>query len=114
MIPPALIEEIRRLLDEGQLSQRMIARTVGVSRGTVNAIATGRRLDAPAHPFASGEDTDFTPPAGLHVRCPGCGSLTQMPCLACYIRARSEAVTPARADRCRRPIRETIAAASRG
>ena len=43
MLPLATVQEIRRLLDEGQLSQRKIAAQLGVSRGTVGAIASGRR-----------------------------------------------------------------------
>jgi transcriptional regulator with XRE-family HTH domain len=84
MIATATIEQIGELLRSGSLSQRKIARCLGVSRGTVNAIALGKRPDyearrrRPAH--------DITAPSGPFVRCPTCGARAQMPCLACQIR----------------------------
>jgi len=110
MISFAVEDEIKRLLGEGRLSQRKIARRVGVSRGTVNAIARGKRPDhGPRRP---GDDSPF--PSGRPARCPTCGGLVQMPCLACRVRALQEggrgrvrevrpdrraAVTPGRPDR---------------
>ena len=38
MIARALIDEVRCQLREGRLSQRKIADSLGISRGTVNAI----------------------------------------------------------------------------
>ena len=86
MIATTVVDEIRRMLGEGRLSQRTIARQIGVSRGTVNAIALGKRAHDPAR--RRRDEKGFTPPAGLPVRCPGCGGRVQMPCLLCYIRAR--------------------------
>ncbi len=85
MITTTVVDEIRRMLREGCLSQRKIALRIGVSRGTVNAIAQGKR----AHDSACRErDEDgFTPPTGLPIRCPGCGGKVQMPCLLCHVRA---------------------------
>lgn len=87
MITATVVDEVRRMLREGRLSQRKIAFQIGVSRGTVNAIALGKRLchrdDRPA------ADRGFTPPTGPLVRCPGCGGRVQMPCLLCYIRTRA-------------------------
>lgn len=85
MIATMVVEEIRRMLREGGLSQRQIASQIGVSRGTVNAIALGKRGDC--SPRRSPTREGFIPPAGLPVRCPGCGARVQMPCLLCYIRA---------------------------
>ena len=85
MIATVLIEEVRRLLDERDLSQRKIADRVGVSRGTVNAIALGKRPDYKARRQEQGGD--LVPPAGLPIRCPGCGGMVQMPCLLCRVRA---------------------------
>jgi len=113
MIATALVEEVRRMLREGRVSQRKIARRLGVSRGTVNAIACGRRRDRSARRRGHEED-DFTPPTGLPRRCPGCGGLAQMPCLACYIRAKKEARQAARSSLCRSPTRGSTAIASRG
>jgi len=86
MIAPATIEEIRRLLARGGLSQRKIARKLGVSHGTVNAIALGRRSTRRQASRASAED--FASPQGAFVRCPECGGLVRMPCIACELRAR--------------------------
>ena len=43
MLSLSLVEQIVDLLNEGELSQRRIAARVGVSRGTVASIASGRR-----------------------------------------------------------------------
>ncbi len=85
MIATTLVREIRELLRAGELSQRKIARRLGVSRGSVNAIARGKRPDRSARrsAFADG----FVVPTGLPRRCPGCGGMVQMPCLLCYVRA---------------------------
>jgi len=83
MIAPTVVEEIRNLLRGGGLSQRQIARRLGVSRGTVNAIALGRRADIV---LRTPEEEGFPSPAGAAVRCPGCGGRVQMPCLLCYVR----------------------------
>jgi len=86
MIATTVVEEVRRMLREGRLSQRNIALRVGISRGTVNAIALDRRPDRPRRSPRGGDD--FIPPAGLPRRCPDCGGIVQMPCLLCYLRAR--------------------------
>ncbi|MCR4413099.1 MAG: winged helix-turn-helix transcriptional regulator [Thermoguttaceae bacterium] len=91
MIAPSMVDEIRRLLSEGRLSQRAIARRTGISRGTVAAIASGRRPDYEARRRAAG--IEYTPPRGKPVRCPGCGGLVQMPCLACQLRQRNHHAT---------------------
>lgn len=84
MLAPAVVEEIRGLLGVGRLSQRQIARRLGISRGSVNAIALGRRPDCMPRPSA---DDSFPAPSGAALRCPGCGGRVQMPCLVCYVRA---------------------------
>lgn len=88
MIASGIVGEIRCLLDRGEMSQRNIAIQMGVSRGTVSSIARGKRPDYEARRRQRGED--FTPPSGLPRRCPGCGRLVQMPCLACRVRLMSE------------------------
>ncbi|NUQ66084.1 MAG: helix-turn-helix domain-containing protein [Pirellulales bacterium] len=45
MLAPDVVRTIKQLLAEGNLSQREIARQMGVSRGSVNAIALGKRPD---------------------------------------------------------------------
>lgn len=86
MIGLGVVGEIRSLLDRGELSQREIAVRVGVSRGTVSSIARGIRPNDDA--TCRGRDIDVVPPSGQPRRCPSCGRLVQMPCLACRIRAR--------------------------
>ena len=83
MLPLTVIEEAQRLLSEGELSQREIAARLGVSRGTVNAMANGRR-------GLHGRETD-SPEVGLAFRgtperCPGCRALVYMPCILCRTR----------------------------
>ena len=98
MITATVVEEIRRMLREGRLSQRKIASQIGVSRGTVNAIALGRRRRRrDARP---GRGRGFIPPTGPLVRCPGCGGRVQMPCLLCYLRKASGRGGPAGQARC--------------
>jgi hypothetical protein len=83
MLSTSLVEEIADLLELGELSHRQIAARLNVSRGTVNAIASGRRglygkeRDKPDTPI-----TRSTPPA----RCPRCGYRVYLPCIICRIR----------------------------
>lgn len=84
MLADEVVAEVRRLVAEGQLSQRQIAARVGVSRGTVLAIAAGRRVDRPS-PLP---EDDASPHGGPFVRCPGCGGRVRMPCRLCRLRAR--------------------------
>jgi len=81
VIKPIVIAEVKRLLAEG-LSQREIARRLGISRGTIGAIATGRRPD-----YSDRADEPKIDPNAPKVRCGGCGGKVAMPCLACRDRA---------------------------
>ena len=85
MLPLATIEEIDRLLRDGQLSQRKIAKQLGVSRGTVAAVATGRRGMYGKEP--EDETLHSLAPQSPPERCPGCGFLVYMPCLVCSARS---------------------------
>ena len=78
MLNPALVDAIRRLLADG-LSQRQIARQCHVSRGTVQAIAAGKRRDR----MPEDDPGLFSGPIG---RCPTCGARVYLPCLACRVR----------------------------
>jgi hypothetical protein len=88
MIAPEVIDQIKRLLAEGNLSQRRIARQLGVSRGTVHAIARGKRTDDRTR--KQKQEEDLLAPRGPWDRCPTCGGMVQMPCLACRVRAMRE------------------------
>ena len=84
MLPTALIHEIDRLLKQGELSHRKIAARLGVSRGTVSAIAAGRRglygKDSPD------ENSRSLSSASPPTRCPRCGYRVFPPCLICEAR----------------------------
>jgi len=85
MIASSVVKEIERLLSSGGHSQRQIAQQLGVSRGTVNAIARGKRPTPRRHRHARSEEIEA--PMGPLTRCPGCGGLVLMPCLLCRVRA---------------------------
>ena len=79
MLESRIILEVIRLLKERKHSQRKIAQMMKVSRGTVSAIARGKRR----RDFT--ENVKITP-KGPWVRCPDCGGKTQLPCTACYLK----------------------------
>ncbi len=81
MLRKEKVQEIKRLLDRGQLSQRAIARKLGVARGTVNAIALGRRG---LHGRETGGDRVEELPKGLCIKC---GFVGYMPCVVCQARS---------------------------
>lgn len=85
MIAASVVHEVRRLLAEGNLSQRKIAKRTGVSRGTVGAIAAGKRPDYESLRPARKEA--FDEPDGPPQRCPVCGGMVSMPCRACSAQA---------------------------
>lgn len=92
MLRRATVLEVRRLLDEGRLSQRKIALRVGVSRATVGAIASGKRA---LH--GSDDPVDDDEPPRDYVRCPGCGARVLLPCVSCAAqRFRRREASPAR------------------
>ena len=83
MLSPAKVEEVRRLLERGAISQRQIARELGISRGSVNAIASGKRPDYPVKELDEDDIRCWLPP----VRCSGCGGMVFAPCRLCRVRA---------------------------
>ncbi|MGI9430217.1 MAG: hypothetical protein ACR2NM_16265 [Bythopirellula sp.] len=85
MLPLAVVQEIRRFLDAGELSQRKIACQLGVSRGTVGAIASGRRGTHGREPNTDRPELCCyeRPPK----RCRGCGARVYLPCILCRTRA---------------------------
>ncbi len=84
MIAADLIAEIQRLLAEGKLSQRKIAKLTGVSRGTIGAVASGKRQlqEREADCWEAGLEPQPGPPQ----HCPGCGGLVYLPCRLCRTR----------------------------
>ncbi|MEX0678908.1 MAG: helix-turn-helix domain-containing protein [Pirellulales bacterium] len=83
MLALAKVKEVRRLLNEGKLSQRKIAAAIGVSRATVSAIARGKRPDY--EPRMRARAAEFEP-LGPIERCPSCGGRVYMPCRLCRVR----------------------------
>lgn len=81
MVPQDKIDVIRRLLADGKHSQRQIATLTGVSRGTVGAVALGKRDDRLPRPA-----DEWDAPSGPILRCPGCGGLVYSPCRLCRMR----------------------------
>jgi len=85
MLPLSKVKEVRRLLDDGELSQRKIAKLLDVSRGVVGAIASGRRgiygKEPPIDDLSGLPTEDLKP-----VRCPDCGGWVYMPCALCRAR----------------------------
>jgi len=102
MITPALVRRILTLLTQDGLSQRQAARRVGVSRGTVAAIVSGRRLpsspDRPPLPAGESESS------GLPERCPQCGGLVLMPCVRCHVEQAMRRASP----RCLPPANDDL------
>jgi hypothetical protein len=84
MLATALVQEIDRLVKQGQLSHRKIAMRLGVSRGTVNAIASGRR--GLHGKDASSDDCDTSAALLPATRCSRCGYRIYAPCLICRTR----------------------------
>lgn len=83
MLPLTLIEEVQRLLQEGQFSQRKIASLLKVSRGTVSAIASGKRG---IYGRESEDQTSCRHHESPPERCLGCGGMVYLPCLLCAAR----------------------------
>jgi hypothetical protein len=83
MLPSAVIHEIDRLLRDGELSHRKISTMLGVSRGTISAMANGRRGLYGKEPNDMRLSlTPTAPPA----RCEHCGYRVYLPCLVCSAR----------------------------
>lgn len=83
MLSLSVVEEIAAQLRSGALSQREIARKLGVGRATVSAIANGRRgLHGRSVEQVPQESEPLDPPE----RCSRCGYLVHLPCLVCRTR----------------------------
>jgi transcriptional regulator with XRE-family HTH domain len=80
MITEKVVQEVRRLLAEGTLSQRKIAQRTGICRGTVGAIASGKRPD-----YEMSEPVEEEEIVGPPMRCGGCGGLVYLPCRRCRL-----------------------------
>lgn len=83
MLALGLEREVERLLDSKRLSERQIAKRLGISRGTVRSVA---KVQRPTRTTCKKKGFSFfsdeTPPA----RCKSCGAIVFMPCLLCHVR----------------------------
>jgi hypothetical protein len=96
MLAQTVILEVRRLLNEGQLSHRAIAKQLAISRGIVRLIADGRRgLQGSETTKATPKPPLSMPGSNPPVRCPGCGGKVYLPCLLCKARTRERSVCAA-------------------
>jgi hypothetical protein len=96
MLSLKVVEEVERLLLEGKLSHRQIAARLRVSRGSVSAIASGRRGIFGKSDATSPQDAAIgQQPAE---RCPRCGFQVYMPCLVCRAREYRAAAGQGRAS----------------
>lgn len=91
MIRASVVQEVKRLLAEGRLSQRKIARRAGLSRGSVGLIAQGKRPDY--QPRRDMEE-ELSGPVGPPERCPSCGALVYLPCRLCRLKELLAKSTP--------------------
>ena len=90
-----MVEEAERLLHEGRLSQRKIAKLIGISRSSVHNLARGKR------PRLGPKPSDDVPYfSGPLERCPGCGGRVYMPCLLCRVRQIKADERPERREHC--------------
>ena len=89
--------KVKLLLQEGNFSQRAIARLTGINRNTVNRIAQGKRPDFNAIRKVQkcSSRRSVRPQSGNPRRCGNCGGLVYMPCRLCAIR---KFVTKSRED----------------
>jgi hypothetical protein len=91
MIAFAKFQEAERLLAIGKFSRRRIAAIVGISRATVSAIASGKYQDRLERERARAKKrADEYHPTGQTARCPECGGLVLVPCLACRMRKQKD------------------------
>jgi hypothetical protein len=98
MIPSWMVVRIEHLLQMA-LSYRTIAKDTGVSRYTVQRIATGKRSNCAMKQIARSDGQTQRRPE----RCSICGAWVIPPCHACKTRAAIQAL-PTKPQALRRPI----------
>lgn len=84
MLTAGTIRWIKRLASEG-LSRRAISQATGVARNTIaDILGADRVAEEIRDTLYDVDDPVFTDPPR---RCPSCGAVVYMPCLACGLRA---------------------------
>ena len=87
MLDVSVIDEVARLIREGRLSQRRIAKKLGISRGIVGAVANGTRSLFGMHANKENAESVEQTTSRLPERCPGCGGRVLLPCVYCRAQA---------------------------
>ena len=80
MLDPGKVKRAERLIATGEFTRRQISHMAGISRGSVDAIATGKRR------CRRRKDTEE--PRGPLNRCLTCGARVYGDCIACDVRRR--------------------------
>ena len=93
MIASEVIDSVRRLLAEGRLSQRKIAKRLGVSRGVVAGVAIGRRPDYEKLRRRRQQEQQPLLLGPLR-RCGTCGGMVHVPCRLCALRSQLAGAPP--------------------
>ncbi|MDX1961877.1 MAG: winged helix-turn-helix transcriptional regulator [Pirellulales bacterium] len=86
MLKPGIVREVEILLADGGYSQRAIAARLGISRGTVLAIALRKRTERLHNPAVRRAEHLALQPTAPPVRCRGCGGMVYLPCVVCAVR----------------------------
>ena len=82
MLSRAMVDKIKQMLEQGNLSNREIARKLGVSRGTVDSISSGARRDHCREDTVASNE-----PPNEEGLCDGCGHVVPLPCVYCAAEA---------------------------
>ena len=83
MLSRAVVEQIGQMLEEGNLSDRKIAMTIGVSRVTVDKIHSGVRGGWCREDRVASNKSNSKQPTSEEGLCEGCGHVVPLPCVYC-------------------------------
>lgn len=86
-LKPETVQEVERLTAEG-VTPGKIARALGISRGAVWTIVNDQRKLTPRQ--ADALDAGDPLRADNKERCPTCGAMVLLPCVACIVRKISQ------------------------
>ena len=99
MLSQIKVLEVQRMIAEGRLSFRQIARLIGISRASISAIASGKRPDYEQRRAERAKELE---PLGPLERCRECGGMVYTPCRLCRANFRAAQQEAARTARQRR------------
>ncbi len=87
MLSPTIVDEVKRLLEEGGQTRKAMAKKAGCSYGSVNNIANRLGVRQQTAEVRI-QDSRTAPPDGLDGpvgRCKKCGRRIVLPCRACEV-----------------------------